>query len=427
MNAPSIFVEESHALPLVDVSMRFAVGGELDPRDRTGLARLVARTMSMGPRGMSEKRTAEALAALGGRIAIYASRRAIRLQATVLSRHLDAFFALLARIVREPAFRAGDLARQKRETRALLLARRDDDGTLAHRHYRQALFGDHAYGRSLVGDARSIRRIGAADLRSHHERHLGAGSLLFGFAGDVTETQAQALVERHFSDLGGKARKRRRPAKPKQPAGRHVLIIDKPERTQTQVVMGTLGAQLGDPRLDGLIVSNTVFGGTFSSRLNHEVRTRLGYTYGAHSQVGRAEQREAWTMTSAPEAEHTVACVGRQLELLDAWVEGGVRASETKSAKQSLIGAYGFDIETAQKRLDIRLDRALFGLDPDRYRDYPKRIRQVTRKDASAAPAELLDPSRLTIVVVAEADQVGDGLAALPGVRSVRSVAFDAL
>jgi zinc protease len=190
------------------------------------------------------------------------------------------------------------------------------------------------------------------------------------------------------------------------------------------MILGTLGSKLGDPHLDGLIVANTVFGGTFASRLNNELRTKRGFTYGAGSHVGRAERREAWAMQSSPEAEHTVACAAAHMELMEQWIERGITKRELSSAKRYLRGTFGFDVETPSKRLDIRLERYSAGLDPEAFVGYPERMRAVTLKQANDAVRARLDPNALTVVVVAEAEKVRAGLEALPGVRSVEVLPF---
>jgi zinc protease len=414
-----IFLESSHALPVVDISLRIATGAEFDPEGLEGLARLTLKTLRMGPMGMSEQRTEDLLAGLGARLHVSTARRALRITGSVLTRHVEPFFDLLTRLVRQPALRPADLARQRRETHAMLMAQLDDDDSLAARHVRKLALDGHPFARSLVGSPASLARVDVTQGRAFLAQHLRRGNLVFGFAGDITAAQAESLVERHFGDLPAGRSARPKSPTPKQTRGRRVRIVDKPERTQTPMVFSTLGTHLTDPHLDGLIVANTVFGGTFASRLNGELRLRRGFTYGASSSLGRAEKRELWSMQSAPEAEHTLACARLHINLMERWVERGVSQRELRAAKQFLAGSYAFDVETPSKRLEIRLDRHGAGLDPDAFVKYPARMRAVTLQQANDALRARLSPDDMALVVVAEAEQVRDGLATLPGVREV--------
>ncbi len=414
-----IFLESSHALPVVDIALRIATGAEFDPEGLEGLARLTLKTLRMGPEGMSEQRTEDLLAGLGARLHVSTARRALRISGSVLTRHLEPFFELLSRMVLRPALRPADLARQRRETHAMLMAQLDDDDSLAARHVRKLALGDHPFARSLVGTPASLARVDVAKGRAFLAEHLRRGNLVFGFAGDITGAQAEDLVLRYFGDLPAGRTKRPTPSTPKQPRGRRVRVVDKPERTQTPMAFSTLGTHLTDPHLDGLIVANTVFGGTFASRLNGELRTKRGFTYGASSSLGRAEKRELWSMQSAPEAEHTLACARIHLELMERWVERGVSQRELGAAKRFLAGSYAFDVETPSKRLEIRLDRHGVGLDPDAFVKYPERMRAVTLSQANDALRARLSPDDVALVVVAEAEQVREGLLTLPGVHEV--------
>lgn len=414
-----IFLESSHALPVVDIALRIATGAEFDPEGLEGLARLTLKTLRMGPEGMSEQRTEDLLAGLGARLHVSTARRALRISGSVLTRHLEPFFELLSRMVLRPALRPADLARQRRETHAMLMAQLDDDDSLAARHVRKLALGDHPFARSLVGTPASLARVDVGKGRAFLAEHLRRGNLVFGFAGDITGAQAEDLVLRYFGDLPAGRTKRPTPSTPKQPRGRRVRVVDKPERTQTPMAFSTLGTHLTDPHLDGLIVANTVFGGTFASRLNGELRTKRGFTYGASSSLGRAEKRELWSMQSAPEAEHTLACARIHLELMERWVERGVSQRELGAAKRFLAGSYAFDVETPSKRLEIRLDRHGVGLDPDAFVKYPERMRAVTLSQANDALRARLSPDDVALVVVAEAEQVREGLLTLPGVHEV--------
>ena len=100
-----IFLESSHTLPVVDVAVRIGTGAEFDPAETEGLARLALKTLRAGPRGLSEQRTEERLAGLGARLHVSTARRSLRISGSVLTRQLEPFFALLTRLLRDPALR----------------------------------------------------------------------------------------------------------------------------------------------------------------------------------------------------------------------------------------------------------------------------------------------------------------------------------
>jgi zinc protease len=209
------------------------------------------------------------------------------------------------------------------------------------------------------------------------------------------------------------------------PKGRRVLIVDKPERTQTQILIGTLGTHSDDPDHVALDVGNVVFGGLFSSRLTHQVRGKRGWSYGASSSLGHDRERELWSMWTFPSADTARDCIALQLDLYEDWIARGVRPAELAIAKSYLVKSHAFEIDTAAKRLDQRVEEVIFNLPPDYHDGYPQHVTDTTRADVNAALRKRLSRRDLAIVVVATAKDVERDLAKLPGVSSVSVVPFD--
>lgn len=420
-----VLLEPSRELPLVDLSVTFRTGSVHDPEGLEGLTRMFGRMVRMGTPELDGNTVEETIAKLGGRLGVETSTSYVRFHGTVIKRNLQPFAALMSCLLRRPAFRVSDLAFVKRETRADIVAARDNDRALASRNFRRFLFRGHAYGRPVVGLRRSIRAIRCEDVRTQYARHFVAPNLILGASGDITEAELLTLVDEHFSDLPrGRAPKIRVPA-PARPRGRHVLIVDKPERTQTQLYIGTLGARVNDVDLYPMLVANTAFGGTFTARLMYEVRSQRGWSYGAYSRLGQDRQRDAWTMWTFPAARDLAACARLQLDMLDDFVKEGISRRELRFAKKFLVNSHCFDIDTSAKRLEARIDNALFDLPTDHHLQYVRAVRGVKLDAANAAVKKRISRKHLAICVVATAQEVRAELEALPGVESVEVIRYD--
>ena len=419
-----LLVESSDVLPFVDVEIAFRVGSLQDPIGKEGLAQLTSQLMRRGPHGVSAERFEERLARLGARMSVDTAMRSTRIRAATLRRNLEPLIELMADLVWWPAMRASDFAKLKRQAQASLLARLDDDQTLGAIQLRERLFAGHPYGRSSSGSADSLRRIRLQDVKRFYGRYLEKDSFIVGMSGDINESEAESLVRAHFPK-----RTREMNGKHEVPAtriqrGRHVVIIDKPERTQTQLFIGTLGARTHDRDIFPLIVSNTAFGGTFTGPLMQEVRAVRGWSYGAYSRLMHSNQRDAWYMWSAPSAEYSADCAELQLGLLDRWVDEGLAKPALKFAQQYLINSHCFELDTPSKRLESRLDIELLGV-PRRYVErHDELVAQVTRTQANDATRARISPRDLVIVAVATAKNVANAFEKLPGVKSVEVVPY---
>jgi zinc protease len=421
----TILVESSDVLPLVDLEIALPIGSLQDPMGQEGLAQLTGQLMRRGPRGLSTERFEDRLAALGARVSVEVSMRSTRIRGTVLRRNLEPLLDLVADVVWQPALRASDFAKLKRRAQASLLARLDDDQTLGAMCFREALFGDHPYGRTLNGHAESLARIGIRQVTDFYTRNIERGAFLVGVAGDVGENEVHSLITSRFPKFRRTRRKRSDVPATRLRRGRHVVIVDKPERTQTQLFIGTIGSRTRDRNLFPLIVSNTAFGGTFSGPLMQEVRAVRGWSYGAYSRLLHSNQRDAWYMSTAPAAEYSADCAALQLDLLERWVERGTTKANLGFAKRYLINSHCFDRDTSSKRLESRLDVELLDIPRSYAAKYDQLVARVTQEQANDATRARISPRDLIIVVVATASDVASSFERLPGVASLEIVPFD--
>ena len=421
-----VLCETSHALPLVDFEVLLRSGSVHDPLGKEGLLRMTWRLARMGTGTLASQEFEEAIARLGARLAIETSTSFVRVHGTVIRKNLREFMSLVAEMLQRPAMRTADLAQVKREALADLVAARDSDRSVAARHFRRFLFGDHPYGRPIIGTRSSVRSLKLDDIRDCYRRHFVAQNTIMAFCGDVTSGDARTLADEYFSNLPTGRAPRERVAAPRLGKGRRVLLIDKPDRTQAQIYIGGLGCKVGDPEYFPLLVGNLGFGGTFTARLMNEVRVKRGWSYGAYSRLGQDRQRDAWFMWSSPALKDAVDCIDLELDLMQRWVDSGLTTKEHRAAKKYLVNSHCFDIDTAPKRLEQHVDEVLFDL-PEGYHDrYMRHVRSVTRAGTHAAIQKRIDPDRQVIVALATVKAIEKRVEQLPGVTSIERVRYDA-
>jgi len=421
--APILF-ERCDELPLVEFGVVIRSGSLRDPDGLTGLARMLGGLLKRGARGQSPTALDERLGDLGARLSVQTGFHSTRLGGVVLARNLDAYVALVAEILQNPALRAGDLARAKRETLSALRQSRDDDRYLAGRVFRTSVYQDHPYGRATAGSERDIRRIKRPALQGLHEQVLRRSNIFFAVSGAVTPERVQKLVAEHFGSIPKGRLAGPRLKTPRPPRGRQVIVVDKPGRSQCQMYIGTLASRIGDADFDALSLGNAIFGGAFTSRLTQSIRGDRGWSYGASSRLHLSQQRAPWAMWTHPATEYASECAAEQLRLLDEWVEHGVKAKELSFVKRYIINGHCFDLDTASKRLSARVEAEVFGIDPAWTWRLPARLRAVRRADVNAAIKKRISRRDQSIVVVGSADELSGRFAELPGGESVRTVPY---
>jgi zinc protease len=423
---PTVLVETSHALPVVSIAVAGKSGATDDPSGLEGLSRLTARLIRRTGAGLTTEALDERIDALGSAMSVDVGYSTATVNATVISRSLRPFEDLLVDVLGKPSLAAAELGKLKRETVAELVDARDHDRELGQRWFRERLFLGHAYARSAAGMPKSIEAMAESDVHARYRSLLSADNLVFAFAGDIEADDARRLAERLAKALPRGEVSRDTVPEPAARRGRHLAIVDKPERTQTQIFIGCLGTHPHDPDHVALHVGNTIFGGTFTARLMHEVRSKRGWSYGAYSNLPYDRHRRGFSMWTFPKASDGAACIALQLEMLERWVSQGVTDKELALAKRYLVRSHAFAVDTASKRVGQLLDEMVFDL-PSRYHaEYLERVQSVTKDEVDAAIRQRITPEDLVITVVGTASTIeSDVRAAIPRLEDTEIIPFD--
>lgn len=422
------------ARPFSTMCLTIARGSIDDPADKPGIAYLTAQMLLRGAEGLSRTAIADSLEGLGSVVDLSVGRDQTMLWADALTRKRPELLAYLDRILAAPSFPEAELDKLKRETIADLEAVRDDDASLGLRFFVRALYGDHAYGRPLKGNETSLQAITRDDLQAFHRTWSREGSLL-GLAGDVDPTISRALAERLTTSLGTAPHAPTRVPTISRPAsdGRwKVVLIDKPERSQTQVFMGHVALESprpGDHRVGvhhpdwtPFQVGQTTFGGTFTSRFSHEIREKRGWSYGAYSQLSGDQRLGTFILRWYPASKDLLPSLQLADELLNDFVLTGPTDAELDAAQSYLQNGFVFAVDTAARRLSELVSARLMGHPDGWVDDTVERLRRVHHADAVRSVREHIRPSDMIVAIVGTAKELEPQLAAWPRVGSIQVI-----
>ena len=164
--------------------------------------------------------------------------------------------------------------------------------------------------------------------------------------------------------------------------GKKLLLIDKPDATQTYFRIGNVGiARTNADRLY-IEVVNTLFGGRFTSMINSELRINSGLTYGAGSIFDRRKMRGPFAIASYTRNATTVQAIDKALEVLQRLHEKGVTEEALQSAKNYILGQFPPTIETSQQLAALMANLEFYGLDDREINDMVSKINAMTIADA---------------------------------------------
>jgi zinc protease len=424
--SPLLLLETNRDLPLVSVSVALRTGAIEDPPGADGAVRLLARLMRRSAAGRSAEENDQVVERMGATLGADVTASTVVFQGAVIARSLERFADFLIDALARPSLPEDELERLKRETEAELTEALDDDRGLVRRWFRRRMFEGHPYARAAGGSLAGIRAVTLPMLKELYRTLVVPENMVVAISGDVDAPRAERLAERLTEALPRGAAREDRTPEPTVKPGRRLVIVDKPERTQTQILVGGLGTHTADPDHFPLAVANTAFGGTFTARLMQEVRAKRGWSYGAYSSLPFDRRRQAFSLWTFPKADDAAPCIALELGMLEAFCEKGLKPSELSWAKRYLVRSHAFSIDTAAKRVGMKLDAELYGLPSGYYERYLEHLKAVTLEQANQAVKSRLSVENLLIVVVGTESLVGSAIrTAIPRLASSDVVPYD--
>ena len=423
---PMLLLETSPELPLVSVSVALRTGALEDPPGAEGAVRLLARLMRRSAAGRSAEANDRLVEGMGATLGAEVTASTMVFQGAVISRSFERFVDFLVDALARPSLPEEELGRLKRETEAELTEALDDDRGLARRWFRRRMFEGHPYARSAGGSLAGLGATTLPMLKELYGKLVASDNMVIALSGDVDATRAERLRERLTEALPRGAARVDHTPEPTVKPGRRLVVVDKPERTQTQILIGGLGTHPTDPDHFPLAVANTAFGGTFTARLMQEVRAKRGWSYGAYSSLPFDRRRQAFSLWTFPKADDAAPCIALELGMLEAFCEKGLKPAELSWAKRYLVRSHAFSVDTAAKRVGMKLDAELYGLPDGYYGRYVDHLKAVTLEQANEAVKARFSVENLLLTVVGTESVVGDAVrAAIPRLSSSEIVPYD--
>src|SRR5262249_2541829 len=254
--------------------------------------------------------------------------------------------------------------------------------TAVGRYYDSFLFGSHPFARAVSGTETSLPKITRADVQGFYSAHLRPNVAFLTVVGDFNAEAMRSKIEAAFGAWPRGDAKAAAEVAPKAVAGRRVLLVDKPDATQTYFQIGNVGVARGNPDDAALDVVNTVFGGRFTSWLMTELRTKSGLSYNAHSTFVERRVPGAFFISSFTRVADTQKTVAMAYSILDRLHKQGLNEEELASAKNYTRGQFPPAYESAGQMAAAIADLEFYGLDRAYVNEHTKRTDAVTLADA---------------------------------------------
>jgi zinc protease len=272
-------------LPIVSMRVLFTPGGPLDTPATAGLSNLAAQMLDEGAGDYSAEQFADAVQALGATFSASAGGESASAGLTVVRRNFEPAARLAALAIRSPAMRQADWERVQRLHLEDLKQQDAQPTIVAARVGQRVLFGDESpYAWPESGTASTVASFTLDQVKARGQALFAPACATILIAGDLSRTDAEKALSQLFADWKGGSPRRPAPVAGTTPGtSLRVVVVDRPNAVQTVVRYLAPGFPADDPRRVPCSLLNTILGGSFTSRLNQNLREDHGYTYGARS------------------------------------------------------------------------------------------------------------------------------------------------
>jgi zinc protease len=399
--------------PIVSATLMIRSGAGADPPEHAGLASLTAEMLDEGAGDRDALAIADELEQLGADLWLGSGRDGSQLSLQAPRENFSTALALAADVIIRPRLGTADWERVLGDRRTAVQQRRDQPEAVVNVVSDRLLFGDrHPYGLPTEGIESTIGRLTLEHVRACHDTHYRPSHAWLVVAGDFDEAALPGRLEETLGAWGSAPAPAPTTAPPLPPRPR-LAIVDRPGAPQSIVRLVAPGTDRLSPDRPGLSMLNAILGGSFTSRLNFNLREKHGYTYGAASSFALLRHPGSFAARAAVFAESTAPAVHEMLAELSGLRERPVTAEEHAKARATLLMRVAEGLATSGGLSASFGEIGLYDLPLDEPMRFVTALERTTADDLRALAARYVDADAVSVVIV------GDRAAIEPGLRAL--------
>jgi len=407
-NGLNVWIVEHHEVPLAQINVIVRSGSAADPIGKYGVGSLAAAMLDEGAGTRNSLELADALEFLGANLSTTSSFDYSAIRMSVPVTKLADALPLVADVTLRPTFPASDLDRLRKERLTGLLQARDNPAALIQLAFPRVIFGPtHRYGTSANGLPAAIEAFTVADLQSFYRAHYRPDNATILVVGDVTPATLVPMLEKQFGSWkadGMAALVAEVPTAP-QLKSRQIYIVDKPEAAQSQIRIGWVGVARSTGDYAALEVLNTILGGSFTSRLNQNLREKNGYSYGASSTFDMRLSAGPFLTAAGVQTDKTGPAVAEFFNELDAIVKP-ILQDELAKAKNYVALSFPGEFETTGDLARKLEELVVYNLPEDTFSNFVLLVTKVTAADLQRLAARYIQADKMAVVVVGDRNAI---------------------
>ncbi|MBL7976956.1 MAG: insulinase family protein [Bacteroidetes Order II. Incertae sedis bacterium] len=409
-NGVKVYYLQKTGVPHVSITIRSNGGTANDPEDKIGLATATATLMRDGAGNRNALQLSDEIDYLGIMLQSYASADEMSVGLFTPVSRLDAALDLMRDVVLKPRFEAAEWERRQRESLVALAQAHDEARIIASTAFNQLIYGKaHPFARRATES--TLKNISIADIQGFYRQTITAANSSFLVVGDVAKETIKAKLDARFGLWKGGTAKKVTISDPAKTIGRTLYLVDKPGAAQTELRFGSAGVRRSTPDYFAITIMNTILGGSFSSRLNQNIRETHGYAYGANSGFSFPRSVGHFIASSAVQTDVTDKAVNEFMKELTNI--RNVSDDEMNRARNYEALGYPENFGTVNALAANISEKITHNLPDNYFNTYVPNILGLTKTQIERAAQQYVDPANMVIVMVGDLSKIRDGIEAL--------------
>jgi len=406
-NGLTLLLLEKHGVPIINISGIVKVGAATDPAGQEGLAAGAAELLHKGTKQRSARQFAADLDYIGGSFNAGASEDFTSISAEFLSKDIARGLNLFSDALLHPTFPVEEVEKLRAQSIDGVKGAKDDPQAVLDIYYNAYLYGSHPYARPTGGDEVSLTRIKRDGILKFYETSYTPGNTILAVAGDFRAAEMRKKLEETFGTWPPKSVPAVAIAGTAPVKGKRLLLVDKPDATQTYFAIGNVGTSATDTDRFAIRVVNMIFGGRYTSLLNEALRVESGLTYGATSVFSVRKAAGPFGMYSFTKNETTTQAIDLALKVLQDFHKNGVTPEQLASTTSYIKGQFPPAIETSGQLAQRIATNEFYGLDDSEVNQLEARIDAVTPEIAKQVIQKHFPLDNLVFVFIGKAAEIG--------------------
>src|SRR6185503_15328015 len=405
-NGMSLLLMEQHEVPLISFSLIVKAGSVADPSGKEGVAAITAELLRKGTRSRSADQLSAELDFIGGAMGASATFDYTSANAEFVKKDINKGLDLFSDVLLNPQFPQDEVTKLLAQRIDGVKGAKDQAQTVIGTYFSAYLYGNHPYARPSAGDEKSLAAITRDDIQKFYQNYYSPSNTILAVVGDFSSTEMERMLTERFGAWPARAVPPVTIPEATPFSGKKLLLVDKPDSTQTFFVVGNLGINRTNADRVYINIINTVFGGRFTSMLNSELRIKSGLSYGARSSFNERKVRGPFLISTYTRNETTEKAIDLTLDVMKRLREKGITEEELKSAKTYIKGQFPPTIETNDQLAGTLAQMELYGLDENEINGLYSKIDSMTMADAQRVVRQYFPLNDLVFVLIGKAEEI---------------------